>query len=137
MEYNGYNVDMDLITGMIYPKSMCQSHSVTSSYYVFWLHSASVGQMWLWQVKFYLLRRLLGVKTEGDGKAGKVAKLKKGEILMVTGLDAPSDAVMIEKAMVCQPVGGQVFGRMTLASTLSFFNVGRIRKNHVPQHAAR
>lgn len=35
------------------------------------------------QVKFYLLRRLLGVKTEGDGKAGKVAKLKKGEILMV------------------------------------------------------
>lgn len=36
------------------------------------------------QVKFYLLRRLLGVKTEGDGKAGKVAKLKKGEILMVT-----------------------------------------------------
>lgn len=35
------------------------------------------------EVKFYLLRRLLGVKTEGDGKAGKVAKLKKGEILMV------------------------------------------------------
>jgi len=35
------------------------------------------------EVKFYLLRRLLGVKTEGDAKAGKVAKLKKGEILMV------------------------------------------------------
>ncbi|CAJ1440169.1 unnamed protein product [Effrenium voratum] len=35
------------------------------------------------EVKFYLLRRLLGVKTDGDGKAGKVAKLKKGEILMV------------------------------------------------------
>eukprot|EP00927_Polykrikos_kofoidii_P038089 TRINITY_DN3236_c0_g1_i1.p1 TRINITY_DN3236_c0_g1~~TRINITY_DN3236_c0_g1_i1.p1 ORF type:complete len:489 (+),score=107.85 TRINITY_DN3236_c0_g1_i1:76-1467(+) len=34
-------------------------------------------------VKFYLLRRLLGVKTEGDSKAGKVAKLKKNEILMV------------------------------------------------------
>jgi translation initiation factor 2 subunit 3 len=34
------------------------------------------------EVKFYLLRRLLGVKTE-DGKAGKVSKLKKGEILMV------------------------------------------------------
>merc|ERR1712066_214777 len=34
-------------------------------------------------VKFYLLRRLLGVKTEGDNKAGKVAKLKKGEVLMV------------------------------------------------------
>merc|ERR1712061_62461 len=34
-------------------------------------------------VKYYLLRRLLGVKTEGDAKAGKVSKLKKGEILMV------------------------------------------------------
>ena len=40
----------------------------------------------MWQVKFYLLRRLLGVKTEGDGKAGKVAKLKKGEILMAAWL---------------------------------------------------
>jgi len=35
------------------------------------------------EVKYYLLRRLLGVKTDGDAKAGKVAKLKKGEILMV------------------------------------------------------
>jgi len=35
------------------------------------------------EVKFYLLRRLLGVKTDGDNKAGKVSKLKKGEILMV------------------------------------------------------
>eukprot|EP00928_Gymnodinium_smaydae_P059184 TRINITY_DN4242_c1_g1_i1.p1 TRINITY_DN4242_c1_g1~~TRINITY_DN4242_c1_g1_i1.p1 ORF type:complete len:486 (-),score=127.43 TRINITY_DN4242_c1_g1_i1:131-1522(-) len=35
------------------------------------------------EVKYYLLRRLLGVKTEGDSKAGKVTKLKKGEILMV------------------------------------------------------
>jgi len=34
-------------------------------------------------VKYFLLRRLLGVKTEGDSKAGKVAKLKKAEILMV------------------------------------------------------
>eukprot|EP00931_Biecheleriopsis_adriatica_P041081 TRINITY_DN2351_c0_g2_i1.p1 TRINITY_DN2351_c0_g2~~TRINITY_DN2351_c0_g2_i1.p1 ORF type:complete len:467 (+),score=126.35 TRINITY_DN2351_c0_g2_i1:53-1453(+) len=35
------------------------------------------------EVKFYLLRRLLGVKTDGDNKAGKVSKLKKGEIIMV------------------------------------------------------
>jgi translation initiation factor 2 subunit 3 len=34
-------------------------------------------------VKFYLLRRLLGVKIDGDSKAGKVAKLKKKEVLMV------------------------------------------------------
>jgi translation initiation factor 2 subunit 3 len=35
------------------------------------------------EVKYYLLRRLLGVKVEGEAKAGKVTKLKKGEILMV------------------------------------------------------
>lgn len=35
------------------------------------------------EVKYYLLRRLLGVKIEGDSKAGKVTKLKKGEILLV------------------------------------------------------
>jgi len=35
------------------------------------------------EVKFYLLRRLLGVKTDGDSKGGKVSKLKKGEIIMV------------------------------------------------------
>merc|ERR1712228_1053120 len=35
------------------------------------------------EVKYYLLRRLLGVKTDGDAKAGKVSRLKKGEILMV------------------------------------------------------
>lgn len=35
------------------------------------------------EVKYYLLRRLLGVKTDGDAKAGKVSKLKRGEILMV------------------------------------------------------
>jgi translation initiation factor 2 subunit 3 len=35
------------------------------------------------EVKYTLLRRLLGVKTEGDSKAGKVTKLKTGEHLMV------------------------------------------------------
>jgi len=35
------------------------------------------------EVKYYPLRRLLGVKTEGDAKAGKVSRLKKGEILMI------------------------------------------------------
>lgn len=35
------------------------------------------------EVSFYLLRRLLGVKTEGDQKAAKVQKLSKGEVLMV------------------------------------------------------
>ncbi len=35
------------------------------------------------EISFYLLRRLLGVKTEGDARAAKVEKLAKGEILML------------------------------------------------------
>ena len=35
------------------------------------------------EISFYLLRRLLGVRTEGDKKGAKVQKLSKGEILMV------------------------------------------------------
>merc|ERR1719181_2606738 len=34
------------------------------------------------EVKFYLLRRLLGVKS-GDGSSNKVSKMKKGDILLV------------------------------------------------------
>jgi len=35
------------------------------------------------EVSYYLLRRLLGVKTADGEKAGKVQKLAKGEILML------------------------------------------------------
>lgn len=35
------------------------------------------------QINFFLLRRLLGVRTKGAEKQGKVAKLTKAEILML------------------------------------------------------
>merc|ERR1719402_1060692 len=35
------------------------------------------------EISFFLLRRLLGVKTEGDKKGAKVSKLTKNEVLMV------------------------------------------------------
>lgn len=35
------------------------------------------------EINFFLLRRLLGVRTEGDKKAAKVQKLTKNEVLMV------------------------------------------------------
>lgn len=35
------------------------------------------------EISYYLLKRLLGVRTEGDKKAAKVQKLSKGEILLV------------------------------------------------------
>uniref|UniRef100_A0A7S3G4A0 protein-synthesizing GTPase n=1 Tax=Palpitomonas bilix TaxID=652834 RepID=A0A7S3G4A0_9EUKA len=35
------------------------------------------------EINYFLLRRLLGVKTEGESKSAKVQKLTKGEVLMV------------------------------------------------------
>merc|ERR1711871_357944 len=35
------------------------------------------------EINFFLLRRLIGVKVEGDGKQGKVQKLAKAEMVMV------------------------------------------------------
>lgn len=35
------------------------------------------------EVSYYLLRRLLGVRTEGDKKGAKVSKLSRNEVLMV------------------------------------------------------
>lgn len=35
------------------------------------------------EIAFYLMRRLLGVRTEGEKKGTKVQKLSKGEVLMV------------------------------------------------------
>ena len=35
------------------------------------------------QVNFFLLRRLLGVRTKGSERQGKVSKLAKAEILML------------------------------------------------------
>jgi len=67
------------------------------------------------EVKFYLLRRLLGVKTEGDSKAGKVSKLKKGEILMVNiGSTAAGGRILgikendLAKIVLTNPVCGQL-----------------------------
>ncbi len=36
------------------------------------------------EISYYLLRRLLGVRTEGDKKGAKVSKLSKNEVLMVS-----------------------------------------------------
>ncbi len=35
------------------------------------------------EILYYLLRRLLGIKTSDGGKQAKIQKLTKGEILMV------------------------------------------------------
>jgi translation initiation factor 2 subunit 3 len=54
------------------------------------------------EVNFFLLRRLLGVKTE-DGKQAKVNKLTKGEIIMVNiGSTATGAKVLGVKADVAK-----------------------------------
>merc|ERR1712217_537006 len=74
------------------------------------------------EVKYYLLRRLLGVKTEGDNKAGKVAKLKKGEYLMVNiGSTAAGGKVLgikendLAKIALTNPVCTQEGGKVALS----------------------
>lgn len=54
------------------------------------------------EVNFFLLRRLLGVKT-ADGKQAKVAKLSKNEVLMVNiGSTATGAKVVAAKADVAK-----------------------------------
>merc|ERR1711963_647150 len=74
------------------------------------------------EVKYYLLRRLLGVKIEGDSKAGKVSKLKKCEILMVNiGSTAAGGRVLgikendLAKITLTNPVCTQVDDKVALS----------------------
>ena len=51
------------------------------------------------EINFFLLRRLLGVRSEGDKKQTKVAKLTKGEVLMVNiGSTSTGGRVLAVKA---------------------------------------
>jgi len=51
------------------------------------------------EINFFLLRRLLGVKSEGDKQATKVQKLVKGEVLMVNiGSTSTGGRVLAVKA---------------------------------------
>ena len=62
------------------------------------------------EISFFLLRRLLGVRTEGDKKAAKVQKLSKNEVLMVnigslsTGGRVTAVKADLAKISLTQPV---------------------------------
>eukprot|EP00047_Mylnosiga_fluctuans_P001926 m.222438 g.222438 ORF g.222438 m.222438 type:complete len:465 (+) comp10762_c0_seq1:88-1482(+) len=62
------------------------------------------------EISFFLLRRLLGVRTEGDKKAAKVQKLTKNEVLMVnigslsTGGRVTAVKADLAKITLTQPV---------------------------------
>lgn len=73
------------------------------------------------EISFYLLRRLLGVKTAEGGKQAKVQKLAKGEILMVNvGSTATGGKVSnvkgdLARISLTQPVCTQVGEKIALS----------------------
>lgn len=57
----------------------------------------------LLKVSYYLLKRLLGVRTEGDKKGAKVQRLTKGEVLLVNiGSLSTGGRVLATKADLCK-----------------------------------
>lgn len=73
------------------------------------------------EVNFFLLRRLLGMKTEGDSKQAKVSRLNKGELLMMnigsTSTGGKVVAVMrdLAKFMLSTPVCTSVGEKIALS----------------------
>ncbi|CAN0482914.1 unnamed protein product, partial [Ectocarpus sp. 12 AP-2014] len=73
------------------------------------------------EISFYLLRRLLGVKTQEGGKQAKVQKLQRQEILMVNiGSTASGGKVLavkqdLAKILLTQPVCTQEGEKIALS----------------------
>merc|ERR1719402_476796 len=73
------------------------------------------------EISYFLLRRLLGVKTEGDKKGAKVAKLRKNEMLMVNigSLSTGSRVIAVKadlaKIVLTQPVCTEVGEKIALS----------------------
>ena len=90
------------------------------------------------EINFFLLRRLLGVKTDGDNKQGKVQKLAKGEILMMSiGSTSTGGRVIAVKAdlakvqltsPVCSSVGEKIALSRRVEKHWRLIGWGEIRK---------
>merc|ERR1712065_121707 len=76
------------------------------------------------EISFFLLRRLLGVKTEGKSKASKVAKLTKGEVLMLnigslsTGGRITAVNQDLAKVLLSAPVCARICDKIALSRRL-------------------
>jgi translation initiation factor 2 subunit 3 len=72
------------------------------------------------EISYFLLRRLLGVKTEGDKKGAKVQKLAKNEMLMVnigslsTGSRVLAVKADLAKIVLTQPVCTEIGEKIAL-----------------------
>nr|CAB3241605.1 eukaryotic translation initiation factor 2 subunit 3 [Phallusia mammillata] len=73
------------------------------------------------EISYFLLRRLLGVKTEGDKKGARVQKLSKNEVLMVnigslsTGGRVLAIKADLAKVMLTSPVCTEVGEKIALS----------------------
>ncbi|XP_059948649.1 eukaryotic translation initiation factor 2 subunit 3-like [Mesoplodon densirostris] len=73
------------------------------------------------EISYFLLRRLLGVHTEGDKKAAKVQKLSKNEVLMVntgslsTGGRVSAVKAHLGKIILTNPVSTEVGEKIALS----------------------
>ncbi|CAK8694043.1 eukaryotic translation initiation factor 2 subunit 3 [Clavelina lepadiformis] len=93
------------------------------------------------EISYFLLRRLLGVKTEGDKKGAKVQKLTKNEILMVnigslsTGGRVLAIKADLAKVMLTNPVCTEVGEKIALSRRVEkhwrLIGWGQIRRGNV------
>ncbi|GFT53776.1 eukaryotic translation initiation factor 2 subunit 3 [Nephila pilipes] len=73
------------------------------------------------EISYYLLRRLLGVRTDGDKKGAKVQRLGKGEVLMInvgslsTGGKVMALKADLAKVQLSQPVCTEIGERIALS----------------------
>ncbi|GFQ74128.1 eukaryotic translation initiation factor 2 subunit 3 [Trichonephila clavata] len=73
------------------------------------------------EISYYLLRRLLGVRTDGDKKGAKVQRLVKGEVLMInvaslsTGGKVIALKADLAKVHLTQPVCTEIGERIALS----------------------
>jgi len=99
------------------------------------------------EVSYYLLRRLLGVRTEGDKKGAKVAKLTKNEVLMVNiGSLSTGGRVIAVKAdlakiglttPVCTEVGEKIALSRRIDKHWRLIGWGQIRRGITVKPAER
>lgn len=90
------------------------------------------------EISYFLLRRLLGVRTEGDKKGAKVQKLSKGEVLMVnigslsTGGRVVAVKMDLAKIVLTNPVCTEVREKIALSRRVEkhwrLIGWGEIRK---------
>lgn len=93
------------------------------------------------EISSFLLRRLLGVRTEGNKKADKVQKLQKGEILMLnigslsTGARVTAVKMDLAKLQLNSPVCTEVGEKVALSRKIDkhwrLIGWGQIRKGTV------